>query len=61
MEQLLVTTQEGFRAIGISQSKGYQLLAAGELESVKIGRATRIPADSLRAYVDRLREQGAAS
>lgn len=55
MEPLLVTVKEGFRAIGISSSKGYELLAAGELEAVKIGRATRIPTDSLRAFVERLR------
>lgn len=56
-----MTTKEGFGAIGVGRSKGYELLAAGELESVKIGRATRIPTDSLRAFVDRLREERAAS
>lgn len=60
MEQLLVSTREGFAAIGVGSTKGYELLASGELELVKIGRASRIPADSLRNYVARLRNERAA-
>ena len=57
MEQLLVTPSQAFEAIGIKQTKGRQLIAAGDLEAVKIGTATRIPTDSVRAYVARLREE----
>lgn len=55
MEPLLVTTKEGFRAIGVANTKGYALIAAGEIEAVKVGGATRITTESIRAYVERLR------
>lgn len=42
MEPLLVSTKEGFRAIGVGNTKGYALIASGELEAVKLGGATRI-------------------
>ena len=55
MEQLLVRPTEAFDAIGVKQTKGFQLIASGDLEAVKIGRATRIPTESVRAYVAKLR------
>lgn len=55
MEKLLVTTREAFEAIGVGRSKGFQILAAGELETVKIGSAMRVTTSSIRAYVDKLR------
>jgi hypothetical protein len=33
----------------------FELIARGEIESVKIGRLRKIPADALAAYVERLR------
>lgn len=57
MEQLLVTPSEAFDAIGIKQTKGRQLIAAGDLEAVKIGTAMRIPTESVRAYVAKLRDE----
>lgn len=40
---------------GIGRTKYFELLASGELESVRIGRRRFVPADALGAYVDRLR------
>ena len=40
---------------GSSRSRVYELIAAGELETVSIGRRTFVTGDSLAAYVDRLR------
>lgn len=39
----------------------YELLASGEIESVKIGRLRRIPDESLIAYVNKLRSRQPAS
>lgn len=61
MEQLLVTPSEAFDAIGIKQTKGRQLIAAGDLEAVKIGTAMRIPTESVRAYVAKLRGEQVAA
>jgi excisionase family DNA binding protein len=41
--------------LGIGRSKLYEVIAAGQLEVVKIGRCARIPAAALDDYVDRLR------
>jgi excisionase family DNA binding protein len=33
----------------------YELIAAGELETVHIGRAVRVPVDAVEGFVARLR------
>lgn len=38
----------------------FELIAAGELEAVHIGRCTRVPVDSVEAYVQRLRSDEVA-
>jgi hypothetical protein len=40
---------------GIGETKYCELINLGELERVNIGRRSFITADSLRAYVERLR------
>ena len=52
---LLVSIQEAGRALGIRRSKMYELIAAGELETVHIGRAVRVPVDAIVEFVARLR------
>lgn len=49
MKQLL-TIEEFGADYGVSRSRTYELLAAGELSAVKVGRATRIPAESAEAW-----------
>jgi excisionase family DNA binding protein len=50
---IAVPALDGFRMIGVSKSKGYELIAAREIETFKVGRATRIPVASLEAFVAR--------
>ena len=57
MNQLLLTPKEAASALGIGRSKLYELLQAGELESVHIGTCRRVTADTLVSYVERLRSQ----
>lgn len=52
---LLLSVAEVARALGLGRSKTYELIAAGELEVVHIGRCARVPVASVEAYVDRLR------
>ena len=54
-ERLLVSINEAWSQLGVSRSKLFELVAAGEVEVVKIGRRTLVPQESLRDYVDRLR------
>lgn len=49
--RLLVTIAEAAAALGISRSALYELVLAGEIPSVKIGRARRIPVKSLEEFV----------
>jgi excisionase family DNA binding protein len=60
MEPLAVRPKDGFNAIGVGVTKGYELINAGELQAIKIGRATRITTASIKAYVEKLTAQQAA-
>ncbi|MGP3773216.1 helix-turn-helix domain-containing protein [Streptomyces sp. SDT5-1] len=52
-----LTVPEVMKALRISRFKVYDLIRSNELHSITIGRARRIPVDSLRAYMrDRLEE-----
>jgi excisionase family DNA binding protein len=52
IEPLLLRPVEAARLLGISRSKLYQLLYAGELPVIHIGRSARIPLVALRAWVE---------
>lgn len=53
MEKLAVLPKEAFDAICVGVTKGYELINAGELETFKVGRGTRVTTASVRAYVER--------
>src|SRR5690349_9410460 len=55
--RLLLTIREVGRALGIGRSSTYELIAAGELEVVHIGRSARVPVASVEAFVERLRHR----
>jgi len=44
--------------LGVSRKKLYQMLADRELEHVRIGRNTKVPDDTLRAFLERQRRNG---
>ena len=50
-EKLLLRPTEAAEAIGVGRSKVYELLAAGELPSIRIGSSVRVPIDALRAWI----------
>lgn len=49
--RLLLTVTEAARALGLGRSLVYELVAAGEIASIKIGRARRIPMSALESFV----------
>jgi excisionase family DNA binding protein len=54
-EPLMLTYKEAAKKMGVSLSKLYKLLRAGEIRSLKLGpQERRIPMSECRAYVDRL-------
>lgn len=57
MSAVLLTPEVAAERLACGRTKIYELLRSGELESVKVGRLRRIPAEALAEYVARLREQ----
>lgn len=55
MHKLLLTPEEAAKALSISRSKLYELLASCEIESVRIGTSRRIPTLALDEFVERCR------
>lgn len=55
MEKLLIDDTEARERISVGRTKFLELLAAGEIETVRIGRRRLVVAESLDAYVARLR------
>ena len=60
METLLVTVPEAAKRLSLGRSTVYQLLMTGELTSVKIGKARRIPTAALDAFLASLLEENVA-
>lgn len=50
-EQLLFRPDEAAQRLGIGRTKVYELMASGELRSVKIGAARRVSATALADFV----------
>jgi hypothetical protein len=48
---LLVPKAPAFRSLGVGNTKGHELVAAGHLTMVKIGTKSLITAESLRHFV----------
>jgi excisionase family DNA binding protein len=49
VEPICASINETARALGIGRTKIYELINAGRLETVKIGRRTLVRTDSIRA------------
>ena len=49
--RLLLRPEEVARALGVGRTTVFELIRAGELRSVKIGKSRRIPTEAVREYV----------
>lgn len=52
MDPVTVTIEGAKNATGLGITKLYELINAGRLDTVKIGRRTLVKVDSIRALVD---------
>lgn len=52
-ELLSVRIKDACRLTGIGRSKLYELIAAGEIEIVKVGTITLIPTEALKGLLER--------
>ena len=59
--RLLLKIPDAGAMLGIGRSTVYELIAAGELETVHIGRCCRVPVAAVDEYVRRLRATATAS
>jgi excisionase family DNA binding protein len=51
VERLLLRPAEAAEALGVSRSRAYELIAAGELPSVRVGGSVRVPVAELRRWI----------
>ena len=51
MNKLLLSPTEAAEALGIGRTKLYELLGAGIIRSVHIGRGRKVPPEALLDYV----------
>lgn len=52
-DRLMLRPGEAADAIGVSRSKAYELIAEGQIPSVKVGGCVRVPVDALRDWINR--------
>jgi excisionase family DNA binding protein len=53
IERTLLRPREVVASTGLSRVTVYNLIASGDLPSVRIGRAIRIPVQALKDWIDR--------
>lgn len=58
LDPICVRVNDAARMIGVGRTKLYELIAAGEVETVKLGKSTRITTASLHDLIRRQREAG---
>lgn len=52
-DRLLLTVVEAARRLEISRSLLYELMAKDEIQSIRVGRLRRVPAEALSDYISR--------
>ena len=52
-DRLLVTVEAAAQRLGLSRGTVYPLVLSGDIPSIKIGRARRIPVDEVEAWIER--------
>ena len=56
-DRLLLPVDEAARRLSIGRSLLYELLAAGEIHSIHVGRLRRVPLSALTEFVNRQSDQ----
>lgn len=61
MNKLLLKPEEAAEALSIGRTKVYELMAEGQLTSVRIGNSRRIPLEAVNEFIARLEDQAACA
>ncbi len=59
-QRLLLRIPEAAETLGIGRTKIYELIATGELPTIRVGRAVRISVSTLQKWVETREQQGAS-
>ena len=59
-DRLLLRVEEAAAMVGLSRATLYELVRAGSIRAVKVGRSTRIPRAALEEWVRRLESEAGA-
>ena len=60
-EERLLTIEQAAERLKIGRTFAYGLIQRGELLSVKLGRARRVPVQAVDAYIERLTTDAGAA
>ncbi len=52
MEPLLIRAEEAAKLLGLGRSKVFQMIAAGELPVIRMGRSVRVPRAELMRWIE---------
>lgn len=61
MDAFLLKPEEAAKVLGLGRSKLYELIQTGQIPSLRVGRARRIPVEALRRWVDKQLEAAEGS
>ncbi len=56
-QRLLLRIPEVAEALGLGRTKIYEMIAAGELPVIRVGRAVRVPVMALQEWVEKQNNQ----
>ena len=57
-QRLLLRIPEVAETLGIGRTKIYEMVATGELPTIRVGRAVRISVSTLQKWVEEREQQG---
>ena len=57
-QRLLLRIPEAAETLAIGRTKIYELIATGELPTIRVGRAVRISVSTLQKWVENREQQG---
>jgi len=57
-QRLLLRISEVAETLGIGRTKIYEMIATGELPTIRVGRAVRISVSTLQKWVEEREQQG---
>ena len=52
--RLMLTVEQAAEALGIGRTTMFALVKSGQIQSIRIGRLRRVPADAIDTYAQRL-------